>query len=119
MGTQALRPWTDLAELHPDVEAGNLPRAVFAVDLGAVAGRFPGLAPVLRVDPVNGVAFDGVRAGGWRAPTACPQVLRDYSATETTNSLIENNLAWAAGDAEKPAFAFAYGTTEYQPLAKG
>src|ERR1035437_7195442 len=108
MGTQALRPWTDLAKLYPDVEVENLPEAVFAIDLGAIAGRFPGLAPVLRIYPVNGVAFNGACADMWCAPTACPQMLRDYSATAATEALIENNLAWADGDAEKPTFAFAY-----------
>lgn len=39
MNAHALRPWTELVKLHPDVEAGNLPEAVFAIDLGAIAER--------------------------------------------------------------------------------
>jgi len=39
MITHALRPWTDLVKLHPDVEAGALTEAVFAVDLGAIAAN--------------------------------------------------------------------------------
>jgi len=34
-----LRPWTDLVKLHPDVEAGALTEAVFAIDLGAIASN--------------------------------------------------------------------------------
>jgi hypothetical protein len=33
----ALRPWTDVAALHPDVENDKLTEAVFAVDVGAIA----------------------------------------------------------------------------------
>jgi hypothetical protein len=36
VSTHALRPWTDLVNLHPDVEAGALTEAVFAIDLGAI-----------------------------------------------------------------------------------
>ena len=48
MSTQALRPWTELVKLHPDVEAGNLPEAVFAIDLGAIAERDPAVPVVNR-----------------------------------------------------------------------
>ena len=41
MSTYALRPWTDLVKLHPDVEAGALTEAVFAIDLGAIAAGDP------------------------------------------------------------------------------
>ncbi len=37
MNSYALRPWTDVAALHPDVENDNLTEAVFAVDVGAIA----------------------------------------------------------------------------------
>lgn len=37
MSTHTLRPWTNLVKLHPDVEAGALTEAVFAIDLGAIA----------------------------------------------------------------------------------
>jgi predicted AAA+ superfamily ATPase len=50
MNAQALRPWTELVKLHPDVEAGNLPEAVFAIDLGAIAERDPNV-PVVNRDP--------------------------------------------------------------------
>ena len=50
MTAQALRPWTELVKLHPDVEAGNLPEAVFAIDLGAIAERDPNV-PVVNRDP--------------------------------------------------------------------
>jgi len=48
MNAQALRPWTELVKLHPDVEAGNLPEAVFAIDLGAIADNDPAVAVVSR-----------------------------------------------------------------------
>ena len=50
MSTHALRPWTDLVKLHPDVEAGALTEAVFAIDLGAIAANDPNV-PVLNRDP--------------------------------------------------------------------
>jgi len=50
MSTQALRPWTDLVKLHPDVEAGALTEAVFAIDLGAIAADDPNI-PVVNRDP--------------------------------------------------------------------
>ncbi|MGO9199949.1 MAG: hypothetical protein ACLQM8_05350 [Limisphaerales bacterium] len=50
MGTQAIKPWTDLVKLHPDVEAGNLPESVFAIDLGAIADRDPAV-PVVNREP--------------------------------------------------------------------
>ncbi len=50
MSTHALRPWTDLVKLHPDVEAGALTEAVFAIDLGAIAANDPNV-PVVNRDP--------------------------------------------------------------------
>ena len=43
-----LRPWTELVKLHPDVESGDLPEAVFAIDLGAIAARDPNVPAVNR-----------------------------------------------------------------------
>src|SRR5437879_3505184 len=37
MSIHALKPWTELVKLHPDVESGSLTESVFAIDLGAVA----------------------------------------------------------------------------------
>jgi uncharacterized protein len=37
MSNQILRLWTDIVKLHSDVESDNLPEAVFAIDLGAIA----------------------------------------------------------------------------------
>jgi len=50
MNTHALRPWTDLVKLHPDVEAGALTEAVFAIDLGSIAANDPNV-PVVNRDP--------------------------------------------------------------------
>jgi predicted AAA+ superfamily ATPase len=50
MGAQAIKPWTDLVRLHPDVEAGNLPESVFAIDLGAIAEGSPEV-PVVNRQP--------------------------------------------------------------------
>ncbi|MEW6248036.1 MAG: DUF499 domain-containing protein [Nitrospirota bacterium] len=50
MSTRALRPWTDLVKLHPDVEGGALTEAVFAIDLGAIAAGDPNV-PVVNRDP--------------------------------------------------------------------
>lgn len=50
MSTRALRPWTDLVKLHPDVEAGALTEAVFAIDLGAIAAGDSNV-PVVNRDP--------------------------------------------------------------------
>src|SRR4030042_6865048 len=50
MSTHILRPWTDLVRLHPDVEAGALTEAVFAIDLGAIAARDPAV-PAVNRDP--------------------------------------------------------------------
>ena len=50
MSTHALRPWTDLVKLHPDVEAGALTEAVFAIDLGAIAANDPNV-PMVNRDP--------------------------------------------------------------------
>jgi hypothetical protein len=38
-----LRPWTDLAKLHPEVEAGALTELVSAIDLGTVAANDPNI----------------------------------------------------------------------------
>src|SRR5713226_4905469 len=51
MSIHALKPWTELVKLHPDVESGSLAEAVFAIDLGAVATRDPTTPKVYR-DPV-------------------------------------------------------------------
>jgi hypothetical protein len=50
MSGEVLRPLTDLVKLHPDVEAGNLPESVFAIDLGAIAEGSPDV-PVVNRDP--------------------------------------------------------------------
>ncbi|RLB95402.1 MAG: AAA family ATPase, partial [Deltaproteobacteria bacterium] len=50
MSTHTLRPWTDLVKLHPDVEAGALTEAVFAIDLGAIAAGDLNV-PVVNRDP--------------------------------------------------------------------
>lgn len=50
MSTSTLRPWTDIVKLHPDVEAGALTEAVFAIDLGAIAAGDPNV-PVVNRDP--------------------------------------------------------------------
>ncbi len=50
MSTHTLRPWTDLVKLHPDVEAGALTEAVFAIDLGAIAANDSNV-PVINRDP--------------------------------------------------------------------
>jgi hypothetical protein len=50
MTIHSLRPWTDLVKLHPDVEAGALTEAVFAIDLGAIAANDPNV-PVVNRDP--------------------------------------------------------------------
>jgi len=50
MSRRVLRPWTDLVKLHPDVEAGALTEAVFAIDLGAIAANEPDV-PVVNRDP--------------------------------------------------------------------
>ncbi len=46
--TRRLRPWTDVVGLHPDIEAGDLPEAVFAIDLGAIAMNDPTVPAVNR-----------------------------------------------------------------------
>lgn len=48
MSTRTLRPWTDLVRLHPDVEAGALTEAIFAIDLGAIAAGDPHVPVVNR-----------------------------------------------------------------------
>jgi hypothetical protein len=50
MTTRALRPWTDLVKLHPDVEGGALTEAIFAIDLGDIASGDPNV-PVVNRDP--------------------------------------------------------------------
>ena len=50
MTTDTLRPWTEEVRLHPDVEAGALTEAVFAIDLGAIAAGDPSVPSVNR-DP--------------------------------------------------------------------
>ncbi len=48
MSVLALKPWTELVKLHPDVESDNLVEAVFAIDLGAVAAGDPATPMVYR-----------------------------------------------------------------------
>jgi predicted AAA+ superfamily ATPase len=50
MSIHNLRPWTELVKLHPDVEAGQLTEAMFALDLGAVATGDP-TSPMVYRDP--------------------------------------------------------------------
>jgi hypothetical protein len=50
VSTHVFRPWTELVKLHPDVEAGALTEAVFAIDLGAIAANDPNV-PVVNRDP--------------------------------------------------------------------
>jgi hypothetical protein len=50
MTTRQLRPWSQVVHLHPDVDAGNLTEAVFAIDLGALAAGDPNVPAVYR-DP--------------------------------------------------------------------
>jgi hypothetical protein len=61
MSTHALRSWTDLVKLHPDVEAGTLTEAVFAIDLGAIAANDPNV-PVVT----------GIRKPSFGRPTSRP-----------------------------------------------
>ena len=39
MNSYALRSWTDVVALHPDVESDNLTESVFALDVGAIAAN--------------------------------------------------------------------------------
>ncbi len=50
MTTLTLRPWSEMVLLHPDVEAGALTEAVFAIDLGAIANGDPNV-PLVNRDP--------------------------------------------------------------------
>ena len=50
MKTYTLRPWSEMVKLHPDMEAGTLTEAVFAIDLGAIAANDPSV-PVVNRDP--------------------------------------------------------------------
>src|SRR5262245_52861736 len=50
MSATALRPWTELVPLHPDVEEGRLVEAIYAIDLGAIAENDPD-QPVVCRDP--------------------------------------------------------------------
>ncbi len=50
MSIHALKPWTELVKLHPDVESGSLAEAVFAIDLGAIAVG-DATAPTVYRDP--------------------------------------------------------------------
>ena len=50
MSIQAVRPWTELVKLHPDVEDGKLTEAVFAIDLGAIAAGDKNV-PAVNRDP--------------------------------------------------------------------
>ncbi len=46
----ALRPWTQVVHLHPDVESGETATAAYAIDLGAVVAGDPNVPAVYR-DP--------------------------------------------------------------------
>ena len=48
--TLALKPWSDLVKLHPDVESDSLTEAMFAIDLGAVWANDPN-TPAFYRDP--------------------------------------------------------------------
>ncbi|MFH1009850.1 MAG: DUF499 domain-containing protein [bacterium] len=50
MSSSTLRPWTEVVRLHPDVEAGALTEALFAIDLGAIAEGST-TVPVVNRDP--------------------------------------------------------------------
>jgi predicted AAA+ superfamily ATPase len=50
MSAQILRPWTDVVKLYSDVESDNLPEAIFAIDLGAIAEEDPNV-PVVNREP--------------------------------------------------------------------
>ena len=50
MSVHALKPWTELVRLHPDVESGSLAEAVFAIDLGGIATQDEGV-PRVYLDP--------------------------------------------------------------------
>jgi uncharacterized protein len=50
MSAQPFRPWTEVVKLHADVESDNLPEAVFAIDLGAIAENDPNV-PVVNREP--------------------------------------------------------------------
>jgi len=50
MSSKKLSQWSEIVKLHPDVEAGNLTEAVFAIDLGAIAAGDPNV-PVVNRDP--------------------------------------------------------------------
>jgi len=55
MNARALRPWTELVRLHPDVESGTLTEAVFAIDLGAIAEGEPFPPwPILPIGRIGG-----------------------------------------------------------------
>jgi hypothetical protein len=54
MTTTALRSWTDLVKLHPDVESGALTEAVFAIDLDAIAAKDSNV-PAVNRDPKKGM----------------------------------------------------------------
>lgn len=45
---ETLRPWFEVVRLHPDVEAGNLAMATFAIDFGGVLADFQGVPLVYR-----------------------------------------------------------------------
>ena len=48
MTTHALRPWTELVKLHPDVESRELIEAAFALALGDIAAGADSVPPVYR-----------------------------------------------------------------------
>src|SRR5262245_50726168 len=48
MNTHALRPWTDFAKLHPDVESPDLTEAAFALVLGDIVAGADSVPAVYR-----------------------------------------------------------------------
>lgn len=72
------------------------------------AEEFPRLYSVLSDHPRFGVAFAGVKAMGFRASHSQPPLLKHYYAEGVIQSIIENNLRWARGEAEQLQFQFAY-----------
>jgi hypothetical protein len=44
----SLRPWSQLVRLHPDVERGDMARATYAIDLGALVANDPNVPQVYR-----------------------------------------------------------------------
>src|SRR5438132_12286773 len=50
MSTATIKPWVEVASLHPDVLSENFSEDIFALDLGPLADRSPNVPAVYR-DP--------------------------------------------------------------------